>query len=300
MLVRYLAVLLLASAGLAAAERSVADLIDKATTALSQFSFDQPRKPFRLARERAAKGSPEWQQATFGLATCQHHIAPATVEGIAEATALYAELAATAPDSTYTSRCVLNLGRLAELVDFYQDPVDIAEARARYREVAQRWPTQDIAGEATFRLASSLVQSLAADDLAQAITTLDGWLASHPQEPLAPAMWQYLGDVHFLYRQDWQAALDAYRKADDLGLIWAGREAIVWWRMAVLAETKLNDRATAIRYYTRICTDGQTSGKAFEAQLALARLGVQPPELSAFATYPGAKPVFTVAPGVAP
>jgi len=292
--VRYLAFLLLASAGLAAAERSVSDLLGEATTALSQFSFDQPRRPFRQVRERAAKGSVEWQQATFGLATCQHHVAPATPEAITEAKALYAELAETVPDSAYTPRSVLNLGRIAELVDFYQDPVDPGEARARYREVVARWPTQDIAGEATFRLAGSLVQSLAADDLTEAVATLDGWLASHPQEPLAPAMWQYLGEIHFQFRQDWQAALDAYRKADDLGLIWRGREAIVWWRMAVIAETKVHDRATAIRYYTRICIDGQTSGKAFEAQLALARLGVQPPELSAFATYPGAKPVFTV------
>ncbi|MBA3684451.1 MAG: hypothetical protein H0W72_04340 [Planctomycetes bacterium] len=141
----------------------------------------------------------------------------------------------------------------------------------------------------------------AAADVQQAVGILDGWLSAHPDEPLAPVMWQYLGDIHFFYRNDDGAALDAYLAADRLGVLWASREGQLWWRMAVLAE-RLKRTEVAIAFYRKICTDAQTSGRAFEAQLALARLGVEPPELTAFASYEGPRPDFSdaAAPIVAP
>jgi hypothetical protein len=72
--------------------------------------------------------------------------------------------------------------------------------------------------------------------------------------------------------------------------MWPARESIVWWRIARIAEEHLKDRDTAIAYYTKICVDAQTSGRAFEAQIALHRLGAPVPELTAFKAYPGEPP----------
>ena len=281
-------------AALGAVERSIDEALQQATQGLSQFSFDVPQqKLFREVRTRAAAGSPQWQQATYGLAVCKQFQTPDQAESeLAES--LFRELLTTAPDSRFAPRAVLSLGRIAELPDYHQDVIRLDEARTRYREVISRWSDQPIAGEASLRLAASYTQAGKPDDSRQGVALLHEWLASHPADPLAPSMWQWLGEVHFLHLQEPGPALDCYLKADALGLQWTSREGILWWRMAKLAE-QVGRREVAITYYTKICTRAQTSGRAFESQLALGRLGVQPPELTAFAAYQGVKPVIPVA-----
>lgn len=274
-----------------AAERpGTNDPLDRALEGLLQFSFDWPQAIFRTVRTEETAGSERWQRASFGLATCLHQASPVKAEAITEADQIFAEIVASTPDSHFAPQSLLNRGRIAELIDYYQDPVDLPAARIHYRMVMERWPGLPIASEAAFRLAGSHVQTNEPDDIATAITILTDWLAAHPGDPFASAMWHYLGDAYFMHQRDYPAALHAYRQADELGLIWPGRESIVWWRMARLAEEHLGDRELAVRYYTRICTDAQTSGRAFEAQIALARLGAPVPELSAFAAYPGERP----------
>lgn len=284
---------------LGAVERTIDEALQLATQGLSQFSFDVPQqKLFREVRSRAAPGSPQWQQATYGLAVCKQFQTPNQAES-EMAEALFRELLSTSPDSRFAPRAVLSLGRIAELPDYHQDVIRLDEARTRYREVISRWNDQPIAGEAAFRLAASYTQTGKADDSRQGIAVLHEWLTSHPSDPLAPSMWQWLGEVHFLHLQEPALALDCYLKADALGLQWTSREGILWWRMAKLAE-QVQRRDVAIVYYTKICTKAQTSGRAFESQLALGRLGVQPPELTAFAAYQGVKPVIPVASEPAP
>jgi tetratricopeptide (TPR) repeat protein len=281
-----------------AVEQSVDDVLKRATDGLSQFSLDWPQKLFEQVRARAERGSPQWQQATYGLATCRQF--QSLDSGLtASAEALYRELVEVAPTSIFAPRALLNLGRIAELPDYHQDPIRLDEARKRYQEVIAGWKDQPIAGEATMRLASTYAQTGTAGDAAQGLALLRSWLDAHPADPLAPAMWQWMGDVHFIFLQQPSEALDCYLKADALGILWNSREGILWWRMARLAE-RVGRRDVAVTYFTKICTDAQTSGRAFEAQLALGRLGVKPPELTAFAAYQGEKPVIPVATEPAP
>lgn len=291
------ALLALLALPLAAAERPVAEVLAEASQGLSRFTFDWPRAGFREARGRAAAPGPEWQQATYGLAVCLHHHAPATPAAIAEAATLYRELVARAPDSPFTPRALVHCGRIAELGDFRDDVIDLATARACYRDVMRRWPEQPIAGEAALRLAASHATRAEPAEVAHGVAGLRAWLAAHPDDPLAAAMEQWIGDACLHVLGDLPAALAAYRAADRRGLVWRGREAIVWWRMAVIAE-RLGDRAGAIAAYRRICTDAQTSGKAFEAQLALARLGEAPPPLTAFGAL--ARPAPALVPETRP
>jgi len=95
-------------------------------------------------------------------------------------------------------------------------------------------------------------------------------------------MWQYLGDTYFYPLDKYAESLSCYRKAEKIGFIEKYRRGPVYWRMAAMADRFLNDRQAAIEYYTKIITVVPTSGKAYESQLALERLGAAVPKIEIF------------------
>ena len=112
--------------------------------AIEFFDFKIAYTHFARARELATAGSPEWQRATYGMATSAQQIAPAGPSNINEARALFLELIKSNPDSPYAPRATLNLGRIAELRDYLNDAIDLNEARTRYQQVIDQWPDQPI------------------------------------------------------------------------------------------------------------------------------------------------------------
>ncbi len=242
---------------------------------------------FDSAMKQAEHGSDPWQQAVLGKAICAHHMTPCTKENIDEATALYRMLVTECPNGKYTPRAMMHLGRIDELVDYYiggkPETVDLPGARKWYEKVVQNWPDDPIAGEATLRIAGTYIQTFDEAQVRQGTSILESWLKDHPNDPLASAMWQYLGDTYFFPIANYSRAVACYRKADDLGLILQGRKGTVYWRTAVLADRYLHDRDTAVLYYTKIIEQAPNSGKGYESQLALNRLGAPAPEIRMFA-----------------
>jgi len=247
---------------------------------LGYLNFDKAADLFATVRARSERGSVPWLQATFGQAVAVQQGTPATPERVTESAALYNELIEAAPATPLAARSTMNLGRLAELSDYYQDRIDLPAARERYQAVVQTWPDDPIAGEATLRLAGSYIQTFNADDVRTGIAVLEQWLASHPPqtEPLASAMHQYLGDTYFYPLGDLRKSLDAYMTADKVGWTDEADVGRVLWRIAVIAD-RVGDRDAAVRYYTKVITDAPTSGKPYEAQVALKRLGAPAPEI---------------------
>lgn len=226
--------------------------------------------------------SDQWQWAVFLSGVCAQQASPPTAAMIQRAGDLYRVLLEQTPDSRYAPRATMNLGRLAELIDTYGDRSDLDAARRWYSTVIERWSNQPIAGEATLRLAGTHLQTFEDEGVTRAITLLERWLEAHPHDPLAAGMWQYLGDAYCYPRADYVRSFECYERADAIGLLETGREGPVYWRMAVLADRFLKDRERAVTYYTRIIEKTPASGKAYEAQLALTRLGAPVPELPIF------------------
>lgn len=259
-------------------------LLKDAATEVSYLSFDRALPLFREAEPLAEKNSPQWQQAVFGQAVCLHQIAPATAERLAEASRLYRQLAEN--PGVYSAQSMMALGRIAELVDYLGDVPDRPAARQWY-EKARLAVGDDapLASEARLRFAATYIQEMAAEPVRKGIGLLEDWLAKHPTNPLASAMWQYAGDTYFYPLNEYARAIDCYLKADALGLLEKGREGPLYWRIANLAE-RVGDREVAVRYYTRIITQTPTSGKAYESQLALKRLGAPVPPIELFRKPP--------------
>jgi tetratricopeptide (TPR) repeat protein len=258
------------------------ELLQQAVTELGYFSFEKAYRLFKTVWEDAAEGSERWQQAIYGTAVCAHHISPASPGRIAEAATLYRRLIERSPDSRYAPRAMMNLGRIEELSDYYRDVVDLEAARGWYQQVVERWPDRPIAGEATLRIGASYIQTYDEAQVRRGVAIIESWLERHPGDELASAMWQYLGDTYFYPLEQYQRSLDCYLKADAIGLVEKGREGPVYWRMAVMADRHLNNRAVAVEYYTKVIVKTPTSGKGYEAQRALQRLGAPVPRLEFF------------------
>ena len=267
------------SAAVASDKPDATALLMKAQEELSCFGFDTAAKLFESAAAQSTRGSDAWLKGTLGLAICLQQHSPPTAAKIARAAALLRSVIDAAPTSTCAARATMSLGRIEELSDYYGDEPKPEAARELYQNVVRTWPDEAIAGEATLRIAAIDVQTYETEKVLRGVALLESWLASHPNDPLASVMWKYLGDTCYRPLRDYRKAVESYRKADAIGLMERGREGPVYWRAAVLAERELKDFPTAIEFYTKIVRLTPTSGKAYEAQLALKRLGAPVPEL---------------------
>jgi tetratricopeptide (TPR) repeat protein len=180
---------------------------------------------------------------------------------------------------------------LAELRDYYEDPVDLDAARHWYQRVIDDWPDLPIAGEATLRLAATFVQTYDPAQVRHGVELVETWLATREDEPLAAGMWQYLGDTYFYPLADHETSLRCYRKAEAIGFLDSNNVGTLCWRMAILAERFLEDRDRAVEYYGKVIRSGAASGKGYQAQLALERLGAPVPELRLFQPVADVRPV---------
>jgi tetratricopeptide (TPR) repeat protein len=241
------------------------------------FRFVDAVPDLRAELAECEPGSDRYFRASYLLAVSLHQQVPAHADALAEATAIYERLWKEAGDRREAARAGLGLGRLADVKDLGADEVDQPTAWSWYRRVISRWPDDPVASEATLRLAESLAKTLDAGRAAEADAILTAWLVSHPQDPIAPAMYYLLGDIRHQILGDTPGAIQAFLSSDASGAP-AQRGWTLVWRIAVLAEES-GDRDLAIRMWRRLVTGFPSSGRAFEAQLRLRRLGVEPPPL---------------------
>jgi tetratricopeptide (TPR) repeat protein len=271
-----------------------ADPVDEKIAAACQevayINLEKAHALFVEAKAMAKPGSPKWDEAIFGEATCVWHLLPISRSNAEEAFKLFTQLVNTCPKGKCTPRALMSLGRILELPEDRDDPIDLPGAREWYQKVKDGWPNDPIAGEATLRIAGTYIQTYDDAQMQQGIKLLRGWLDTHPSEPLASIMWQYLADTYFFPLKDFPKALDAWEKVDALGWTEQGLQGKDYWRIATMSEKLLHNRDAAIKYYTKIIKETPNSGKFWESRLALERLGAPvPPTLQFLAPDRGKK-----------
>jgi tetratricopeptide (TPR) repeat protein len=275
--------IVVATADVAAAEpvtpSAVAEKIAAATQEVALISLEKARSLYAEAKVTAERGSLDWQKALLGEATCIWHLLPIQRENAEKAAQLFAELVKAAPRGPFAARAMMNLGRILELPDDRDDPVDLPGARSFYQKVADGWPNDPIAGEATLRIAGTYIQTFDKPAVQKGVELLRHWVETHPSDALASVMWQYLAETYFFPLQDYRRSLEAYDKVDALGWTENGLQGRTYWRIAQMSERVLKDRDAAIRYYTKVIVETPSTGKAWESELALKRLGAPPPPM---------------------
>ncbi len=254
--------------------------LDAARQSIADFEWSNAIERYTPIQQAAAPGSAEWTEATFCLAVAHHHAQPPDKHSIKQADDLYTLVVEKSKDDRYAARALLARGRILELQDFGRDPIDLDGARRFYEQVMTRYAAQPIAAEAALRAGASLVMAYDAPEFVkvkQGIDLLEKWVAAHPTDPMATMFWQYLGDSYFEPLADYKNALRCYEQVDKLGWIDQGNQGAWYWRIAVMSERYLNDPASAAKYYTKIVKETPNSGKAYEALIALRRMGAPQP-----------------------
>jgi len=270
------AFLVLAAIAVAWAEglhSSASEKIARAAQEVTYVNLEKARDLFAEVRSATKPGQPEWEQAIFGEATCIWHLLPIERSNAEQAAKLFAQLIEQAPQSRFTPRAMLNLGRILELPEDRDDPIDLPGARVWYQKVLDGWPNDPIAGEAMLRIAGTYIQTYDDAQLRKGVALLRNWVEEHPRDPLASIMWQYLAETYFFPLNDYQRSLEAYEKVDELGWADQGLQGKFYWRIAQMSERFLKNRDAAIKFYNKIIDETPNSGKLYEAQLALKRLG---------------------------
>lgn len=269
------------STALAFADDAAKTPIEAARQSIADLEWATAIKLYTPIRDSAAPASAEWSEATFCLATAYHQVQPPDSGTIGQADSLYKQLAEQSKDERYVARGLLGRGRILELQDYGGDKIDLDGARKFYEEVMTKYEGKPIAAEAALRAGASLVMAFDTPDFVkvrQGVDLIEKWVTAHPSDPMANIMWQYLGDSYFKPLGDYKNSLRCYEMVDKLGWADQGNQGVWYWRAAVMSEQKLKDYPSAIKYYTKIIKETPNSGKAYEALIALKRLGAPLPK----------------------
>lgn len=263
--------------------RAAKDPWAEAKESLVTMSWNTAAADYAALRAGSETGSPKWVEATFCEAVARQHAQPASAGSIEAARKLFQDVIDTSKDDRFVARSILNLGRIAELVDYPEDRPDFDTALEQYQRVMQRWPDAPIGSEAALRAGAVQVMAFDAPDFVRVkagIALLEQWLAKHPANPYAGIMWQYMGDSYFRPLSNYAKALTCYDKVDQIGWPDAGNQAAWYWRAGQIAERYVHDTPRAIHYYTALIEKTPSSGQAYAALQAIKRLGGRPPAAS--------------------
>jgi tetratricopeptide (TPR) repeat protein len=264
-----------------------------ARAAIADLDYRNVLKRYEPLRVEAAEGSPEWTEATFCVALAHQHTQPLSKPAIDEATRLYEQVASKSKDDRYVARAIMNIGRILELRDFKGDVIDLPGAHDKYRQVLDRFPDAPTAGEAALRAGAALVSAYDAPSFTsvrQGVAEIEAYLAARPNDPYASMMWQYVADTYFIPLGDAANAVRCYEQVDKLGWTDKGNQGPSYWRISQLAERELKQPDLAAKYYAKIITETPNSGKAYEAMVALQRLGRPVPQTMLFKNVPTTLP----------
>ncbi len=269
--------LLVGCGGDAAGTAGAPQRLAEARQEMVYLGFDEADAIYESVAESSPVGSDAWVEATFGRAVCAQQITPHTAERLSAAAASFESILEQRPDHPVAARAWLNLGRIDEAVDYAGDTADLDAARRRYETVRERFPGSFEAGEATLRLASTFVRPHRPAEMRRGVQVLEGWLAAHPDDPLASGMWQYLAETYQKLGDD-KSAVAAMVRADEAGLLLDANPMNQYYFIATLA-AQTGQRELAVRYYRRLIEDPAVSvgGRGYTAQRALIEMGVDPP-----------------------
>ncbi|MBC2603627.1 hypothetical protein H5P30_17740 [Puniceicoccus vermicola] len=259
-------------------ESSSESAAEQGLQALSIFDFEEAYDDLTTAVEGMSPSDPEWVELAYALGISAWHRSPSTPEFVQEASDLFEEVAITTEDEAVRNRCYLNLGRIAEVKDFADDPKNAEVAREYYLKVAEAVPGTDLGSRAILRLAQTYIDDLNQEGYQEAVNIVRSYFEEDPDAPYANVGWQFVGDIERFYLGDEEAALEAMQLAYAKGFAVESKEDVYIWQMSQLA-THLGLTEDAVTYYTTIVTKYPRSRYRWIAREELIKLAEQNPEL---------------------
>jgi tetratricopeptide (TPR) repeat protein len=249
----------------------VATLIGDGWTAYRLSEYSNAILAFEAARAAAEKGSADWAMATYGLATVWDLRRPG--EDSKQATQLYQEILAAAPESPMIPWTELALARQQHLVPVGQEP-DYAAVNQAYRHILDQFPGHLAAKEAFLYLQSIQLAQLEPKSTRAAVAQLEDFVAREKKEFLSPA-WSLLA-VGYHTLGDQEKRLRAEKNSFEttevdpsdpyIEFAWA------YWNLGTIAEFEVGDFDLARKYYQLLIDTYPKDIRVYGCKQALARM----------------------------
>ena len=250
----------------------------EAEALLRVLDYGEAQKRLEQFQPELAAESPQGARTRYALMLATWHASPASEASLFAAETLARELIATPQlEATLRARVQLDLARMLEVMDYAADVVDVAQARALYREVAAQAPQPALRYEAVIRLANTHRKELAREANVTAAQILREFLETAPPEALWSAVaWQVLGDIYGDHLADYRRALEAYQAAWELGFANQNDVDLYVYKMARWAEETAQP-ARALELFTVIAGEMPLSTYQSLARQRIVELGGTPP-----------------------
>ncbi|WP_309386286.1 tetratricopeptide repeat protein [Cerasicoccus frondis] len=273
-----LALLVVGCSGDSRFEGTAEEQVDKGIQYLSIFNFEEGYHLLSHAQPLLTPDQDKWALATYSLGVATWHKAPPTGESLKQAEALFRQVVETKPESAYAASALLDLGRLAEVSDYIDDPADVDSARGYYEQVRSQFPGTEWSTRATLYLAQSKAQTFERDQVEEAVASLEAEIGRDPTGPWVGILSQYLAQLYAFYLDDPANGLQAYERAVRAGLPRPVDEDMSLWQFALLAEDA-GEYQLAVELYRRIVHDFPRSIYGTVAEQRADKLVSEHPEI---------------------
>ena len=293
----------LSGCGRTAAPLPPEEVISEARTRMLAFHFGQAQTLLNQQQVHFPKDHELYPEFLYLQGLSNWHAVPPVPSDVLNAAVQLGEMAERFPDHELAPHALLYMGRIHDIRDFAGDEPDYPAARAAYQRILERYPDHPVAADAAIRYGLTYVKQVANPvEIAKGVAFIQAWYEENPDDPMAPVVTLFLGNMYDQFLGDRAQALAFYDKTSRLGFVNAGRAGVNLWRKAELAiEVGLESIGkpipadgwsawafdgipeeylkTAIETCQTIITEYPRSGRGYEAVLVLRAIRENRPEL---------------------
>ena len=253
-------------------------LLDSTRTELSYLNYNKSSKLATQVRKISEKYSDEWMESTLALAISLHQNQPDVKSEKIRAAKLYQELIDAPKRNPIQAKAMLLLGRFESERDYLNDKPDYAKSRTLYEKIIKEWPDSKLADSAALFKAQLDIYSTNKNEILKGINFTLDWIKKRPDNPFASLQYQLIATSYFRDLNDPLKSIDYFLKAEKTGLPPLTQIDYFYWNIANIAE-RGGQTNVAVKYYKKVITDVVGSVFAFESQIRLKEMGIEPPVL---------------------
>jgi len=211
-------------------------LLEKARNEMLVFNFDNAKRLLNHNQPSFTKDHPDYPEFLYLQALANWHVVPPVPQDVVRAGMIFEHLTHDFPDHPLIPSALLLKGRLHDLRNFAGDEPDYEKARAAYREILDRFPGHDLAGDAVVRLAMTHIKQVDdPEEIQKGIDFVVDWLDEHPDSRHTSLLALFLGTMNDQFIGDRALGLRYYKQAYEIGFVNPGRAGVNTWRLVELA-----------------------------------------------------------------
>jgi len=245
---------------------------------LDFLNYSASAKLAEKIRKKTKVGSDKWLKSTFALALSLHQRQPDVKSEKLRAEKLYNELIKNSEGKIIQAKAMILLARMASERDYLNDKSDNSKAKRLYSEVIKKFPNTQVSDMAALFKAHLYVFSTNKEEIIEGINFTKEWLKKRPTNVFASLQYSLISDRYYRYFNDPKRAVEYSLEAERAGLPPLIQLDHFYWNVANKAELA-GMTNLAVKYYKKVITDVVSSGFAYESQMRLRELGVEPPKL---------------------